>query len=128
MNSSKEAQTAISRVFRLRFRSALSTGIGVGDGALKRDSVYHQWLLQEVQRQHGLPGFDRVVPQHPPTGLRHWGAWRHPAVGTHRDPLHMSCRQVVLELKYLLLLRTHKPAFAVRLLLFWISGVVLVRH
>jgi hypothetical protein len=56
VNSSKEAQTAISRVFRLRFWSVLSTGIGVGDGALNRDAVYHQWLLEEVQRKHRLTG------------------------------------------------------------------------
>ena len=56
VNSSKEAQTAISRVFRLRFWSVLSTGIGVGDGAFNRDAVYHQWLLKKVQRQHRLTG------------------------------------------------------------------------
>ena len=74
--------------------------------------------------EHRVPGFDRVVPQHPPPGLGYRWPRRNPVVSAHRNPLGMNGGCVWLELHHLLLLWTHQPAISPWLFRWFVGGAV----
>ena len=55
--------------------------------------------------EHRFPGFDGVVPEHPPPGLGDWVIRRPPVKRTNSHPFRVSCRGVGPELANQLLLR-----------------------
>ena len=77
---------------------------------------------------HVSPGFECVVAQHPPGGLRNRWARRDPGEGAQLNPLGMECPDIGTELGQQLLLLAVKPALTTGFLWWLVIAAVLVRH
>ena len=87
-------------------------------------SAHRWWTASPARFEHRVPGFDGVVPQHPPQSLGYRRTGRSPAVGAHRHPLGMNGGCIWLELHHLLLLCAHQPAFSAVLFWWFVGGAV----
>ena len=67
--------------------------------------------------QHGFPGFDRIVSQHPSPRLRDGWPGLPPAVGLHRNPLSMGRRRVRTKTNQQMLHIVDEPALAAQVVL-----------
>ena len=77
---------------------------------------------------HVSPGFESVVAQHPPGGLRNWVSWRDPGEGAHLHPLGVECCGIRAELGQQLLILAVEPPLTTGLLRWLVTIAVLVRH